>query len=157
VLTIGASNVMRTKTLHRGIVLACNVLVLASLPALAGDEKDKDKSKPVLSGVWALKEGETSIEFADKRVVKISPHGDDKVIAVVCEYTTGKEGLVKVKITGFEGKDEAKEVVKELLPVGTEFSFKWKVTKDTAKLTELKGDKVDVLKSHLEGEYREKK
>ena len=143
----------RAQQFQRGAVLAYSVFVLASLPA-AADDKDKDKLP--LAGIWALKEGETSIEFADKKVVKISPHGDNKVIAVVCDYTPGKDGLVKVKITGFEGKDEAKEVVKELLPVGTEFSFKWKVTKDTAKLTELKGDKVESLKSHLEGEYKQK-
>jgi hypothetical protein len=90
-------------------------------------------------------------------VVKISPHGDSNVIAVICEYTVDKEGLVKAKITDFEGKDKLKEMVKEMLPVGTEFSFKWKVKDDTAKLDDLKGDKVEHLKSHLEGEYGQKK
>jgi hypothetical protein len=146
---------MRAKNLRCDVLLACSFLVLASLPASGDDEKDKDK--PALSGVWVLKEGETSIEFADKKVVKISPHGDNNLIAVVCEYAVGKDGLVKAKITGFEGKDEAKQVAKESLPVGTEFSFKWKAKKDTAKLEDLKGDKVDLLKSHLEGEYNLKK
>ena len=78
------------------------------------------------------------------------------MIAVVCEYTVEKEGLVKAKITDFEGKEEAKKMVKEKLPVGTEFSFKWKVKDDTAKLDDLKGDKIEDLKSHLEGDYKKK-
>jgi uncharacterized protein (TIGR03067 family) len=113
------------------------------------------RDKLALSGVWTLKEGETKIQFSDKNVVKISPHGDNNVIVVICEYTAEKEGLVKVTITGFEGKGHAK--VKEMLPVGTDFSFKWKIKDDTAKLDGLKGDKVELLKSHLEGEYSEKK
>ena len=87
----------------------------------------------------------------------ISPHGDSKVIAVICEYTVDKAGLVKAKITELGGKDEAKKTVKEMLPVGTEFSFTWKVTDNAAKLDDLKGDKVESLKSHLEGEYNQKK
>jgi hypothetical protein len=126
---------------------------MTSLPASADDKKDKS----ALSGVWELKGGEAKIEFSDKNLVKISPHGDSKVIAVICEYTVEKEGLVKAKITDFEGKDDAKAKVKELLPVGTEFSFKWKVTDSTAKLDDLKGDKVEPLKSHLEGDYSQKK
>jgi hypothetical protein len=155
VFSKGASNMMRAKTLQCGVLLACSTFILAGLSASADDKKDKDK--PVLSGVWKLKEGETKIEFSDKNVMTISPHGDSNVIAVICEYTVGKEGLVKAKITEFGGKDEAKKVVQEMLPVGTKFSFNWKVTDDTAKLADLKGDKVDLLKSHLEGEYSNKK
>jgi hypothetical protein len=135
------------------MVLACSVFGLAGRSASADDKKDK----PALSGVWMLKEGETKIEFSDKNVVKISPHGDNKVIVVICEYAAEKEGRVKAKVTDVEGTDEAKKLVKEMLPVGTEFSFKWKVTDDTAKLDDMKGDKVEVLKSHLEGEYSKKK
>ncbi len=144
---------MRAKSLRCCVVLACSVFILASLSASADDKKDK----PALSGVWELKGGETKIEFSDKNVLKIAPHGDSAVIAVICEYTVEKEGLVKAKITDIGGKDEAKKMVKEMLPIGTEFSFKWKVTDDTAKLAELKGDKLELLKSHLEGEYRQKK
>jgi len=86
-----------------------------------------------------------------------SAHGDNKVIVVVCEYTVQKDHLVKAKITDFEGTDEAKKMVKELVPLGTEFSFHWKVKNDTAKLEDLKGDKVEHMKSHLEGEYNQKK
>ena len=146
---------MRTKNFLCGTVMACSVFFLACPLASADDKKDKDK--PALSGTWVLKGGETRIEFSDKNKVKIAPHGDNNVIAVVCEYTVEKDGLVKAKITDFEGKDEAKEVAKEMLPVGTEFSFKWKVKEGTAKLDDLKGDRVELLKSHLEGDYSQKK
>src|ERR1700687_6180982 len=87
VLTQGGPNMKRSLTLSCGVVLACSVVFLASLSALADDKKDK----PALSGTWALKGGEAKIEFADKNVVKFAPHGDSKVIAVICEYTVDKE------------------------------------------------------------------
>ena len=135
-----------------GLALACSVLILTSFTALADDKKDKG-----LSGVWELKGGELKIEFVDKKAIKIFPHGDSDVIVVLCEYTLDKEGLVKVKITGFQGKDEAKEAVKNNLPVGTQFSFKWKVKDDSSKLADVKGDQAEHLKAHLEGEYSRKK
>jgi hypothetical protein len=144
---------MRAKTLPYAVALACSAILLAGSQASADDKKD---SKPALSGDWTLKGAELRIEFCDKNVVKICPHGDDKVIAILCEYTVDKQGLVKAKVTGIEGKDEAKKVVKDLLPVGTEFSFKWKVTDDSAKLDDVKGDMAEHLKSHLEGEYKKK-
>jgi hypothetical protein len=109
-----------------------------------------------LSGTWGKKDGELKIEFADKKVMKIAPHGDSALIAIVCSYTVEKEGTVKAKITGFEGKEEAKKKVKELLPVGVKFSFKWKVKDDTAKLDGVKGKDVETLKSHLEGDFEKK-
>jgi hypothetical protein len=141
------------KVLYCGTGLVCGLLVLAGPFASADDKTEKSS----LSGIWVLKSGETKIEFCDKKVVKICPHGDDKVIAVLCEYTVEKEGLVKAKITGYEGKDEVKDIVKEKLPLGTEFRFKWLVKDGTAKLDDLKGDQVDLLKSHLEGDYSPKK
>jgi hypothetical protein len=155
VFTKGVSNMIRAKTLQCRAVLACSAFILVSLSALADDEKDKDK--PALSGVWMLKEGETKLEFSEKNVMTICPHGDSNVIAVICEYTVEREGLVKAKITDFGGKDDAKRIVKEMLPAGTEFTFKWKVTNNAAKLDDLKGDNVEQLKAHLEGEYSQMK
>jgi hypothetical protein len=146
---------MRAKTLQCGVLLACSVFTLADPPAAAGEKKDKDK--PGLSGVWMLKGGETKIEFSDKNVLKISPHGDNDVIVVICAYTAGKAGLVKAKITDFEGKDELKKKVKEMLAIGSAFTFRWQARDDTAKLGDLKGKEVELLKSHLEGEYSRRK
>jgi hypothetical protein len=133
-------------------ILACSLFVMASLSAAADDKKDR----PTLSGVWILKGGEPKIEFVDDKVVRISPHGDSAVIAVICEYTVDKAGRVKVKVTDFEGKEEVKDKLKEKLPVGTAFSFNWKVRGDTAKLDDVKGDETGLVKAHLEGEYQKK-
>jgi hypothetical protein len=139
-------------------VLMCGVLALAGLGVCAtltsADDKKDDKDKPALSGVWVQKGGELKIEFSGKDVMKVFPHGKD-VLVILCEYTVEK-GVVKAKITDFEGKnEEAKAKVKEKLPVGTEFSFEWKVKGDTARLDYQKGD--EHLKSHLEGEFEQKK
>lgn len=143
---------MRTKSLVCGMMLACSAFLLANLAAGSDTE---DREKPALSGIWTLKDGETKIEFSDHNVMTISPHGDPSVIAVVCEYTVEKEGRVQAKITDVGGKEEAKEVVKGMLPVGTEFHFIWRANRDTAKLEQVKGEKIEPLKSHLEGEYRQ--
>jgi hypothetical protein len=132
-----------------GIWLVTAFLVLVGL---AGAD---DKDKPALKGIWARTEGELKIKFADKNVMKISPHGDDDLILIACDYTLKKDGLVKAKITEIEGK--AKDKVKELLPVGLEFTFTWKAKDASATLDDVKGDKVDLLKEHLEGKFELKK
>jgi hypothetical protein len=147
---------MLRKTLSYSAVLACSVLALASLSASADDKKD-DKEKPALSGAWVKKEGELKIEFADKNVMKIAPHGDSALVAIVCAYTVEKEGLIKARVTGFEGKEEVKKMVEEKVPVGFTFSFKWKVKGDSAKLDDVTGENVEKLKSHLEGDFAQKK
>jgi hypothetical protein len=125
--------------------------------AVRAEEGAKDKEKASLSGVWMRKDAELKLDFADKGVLKIYPHGENEVIVFSCEYSLGKDGRVQVKITGVEGKEDAKEKVKERVPLGTEFSFRWKARGAAATLSDLKGDKADTLKSHLEGDYAEKK
>jgi hypothetical protein len=144
---------MLPKTLKYGLVLTCGVLALASLAATADDKKG---DKPALSGTWGKKDGELTIEFADKGVLKIAPHGDRAVIGIVCDYTAEK-GVIKAKVTGHEGKEEAKKKVQEHLPVGLELRFKWTVKGDAAKLEDVMGDKVpDMVKTHLEGDFKKK-
>ena len=140
------------RTLVCGAALACGVLALVALSAPAADKDDKDKS--AAAGVWERKEGEMKIEFADKDVLKISPHGKDELILVLCKYSIDKDGLVKAKVTELEGK--AKDKVKDAVPVGLEFTFQWKVKEDAATLDDVKGDNVEHLKSHLEGKYGKK-
>ena len=147
-------NVMEPKTLRYVAMLACGVLALASLTASADDKKS---DKPALSGTWGKKDGELKIEFPDKGVVKFVPHGDSTMLAIVCDYTVDKEGLVKVKVTAVEGKEEVTKKVQEHLPVGYQFSFKWKVTGETARLENVMGEDVAMLKSHLEGDFEQKK
>jgi hypothetical protein len=145
---------MLPKSLGYSVVLACSVLALASVSAWAEDKKG---DKPALSGTWGKKDGELKIEFADKGIMKIVPHGDSSVLAIVCSYTVEKEGRVKVEVTGFEGKEEATKRVQEHLPVGFKFTFKWKAEGNAARLDDLKGDDIEMLKSHLEGDFEQKK
>jgi hypothetical protein len=139
---------MVRKTLLCGVVLA--------LATLAAPAEEKKADKPALAGTWAKKEGELKVEFADKGVVKIVPHGDPALIVIVCDYTAEKDGMVKAKVTGFEGKDEVKKKLQDKLPVGFKFSFKWKADGDAAKLSDVAGDDVDLLKAHLEGDFEKK-
>ena len=90
--------------------------------------------------------------------MKIDPHGNGEIL-IVCNYTLEKEGLIKVKISELEGKEEIKEKVKDKVPLGLEFNFKWTVKDEKATLDNLKGDgdTIETLKSHLEGEYDSKK
>ena len=146
---------MVPKILTCALVLAYGVLVSTSMPASGGDKKG-DKS--ALSGAWSQKGGELKIEFAEKGVLKIAPHGDSAVIAIVCKYTVEKPGRVNASITGFEGnKEEAKKKIGEILPIGSKFSFTWTAKEGVARLEEVKGDNADLLKNHLVGEFEQKK
>ena len=130
--------------------LGCSAL--APRPAAADD-----KDKPAPAGTWVRKEGELKLEFVDKGVLRISPHGDKEAFTVVCSYTAAKGGRVTAKITDLEGKAELTEKAKNVVPVGSEFSFQWRVKDGTATLDDLKGEKVDALKAHLEGDFEAKK
>ena len=55
-----------------------------------------------------------------------------------------------------EGLEEAKNKIQQKLPVGSEFSFLWKVKDETAKLEDVKIENLDALKSLLEGDYVKK-
>lgn len=121
---------------------------------VSADAKDE---KPALSGKWEKKEGELTLEFAGKDELKISPHGKDDLILILCSYTVDKDGLAKCKVTGFEGKEEIQDKLKEKVPVGSEFTFKWMVNKDAATLEDVKGEKFELFKSHLEGDFTKKK
>jgi hypothetical protein len=144
--------VIARQTLTCGAVLAGVALVLVGVSAAAAGQKDK--AKPALEGLWVQQGGNLKMEFCDKQVLKISPHGDDQVILVVCSYTVAKDKRVQAKITELQGNkaDKAKEVV----PVGQEFSFTWQVKDGVATLGDLQGKNVDMLKSHLEGQFDKK-
>ena len=139
-------------TWNCGAVLAGAVLVLAGFSAPA--EGQKDKGKAALQGLWVQQGGNLKIEFCDKEVLKISPHGDDQVILVVCSYTVAKDKRIQAKITELEGNKAAK--AKEVLPVGMEFNFTWEVKDGVATLGDLQGKNVEPLKSHMEGKFDKK-
>ena len=131
-------------------VLAAAVLV--GSPAAADQKTD---AKPTLSGVWAQKGGRR-ITFV-KDVMKVSPHGDNEVVILVLKYSLEKDGLVKAKLTDVEATDEIKAKVKETIPEGLEFTFKWQAKGGTATLDDVNGEKADAVKARMEGEYTKKK
>lgn len=137
----------------RRTFLACGVAALLAPLALADDAKDKPKS-PV--GTWKKADGELVLEFVDKETLKIQPHGDKVNLAIECSYTVGKGGVLKVKVTGHEGKDEFKKKLKEVAPIGTELSFKWAADGDKAIIEDVDGKNADGLKTHLEGKFEKK-
>ncbi len=141
---------MATRTIPALALLAA--LALASLPAAGGDKGAKTAAP---EGDWQLKGGKLTLAFEGKDVLRISPHGQDQVILVVCKVSAGKDGTIKATITELEGKEKAK--AQDVLPVGTAFTFTWKAKGNTATLADVRGDKADVLKAHLEGEYEAKK
>jgi hypothetical protein len=145
------------EAVKRACALACAVLLLGALSASAGDQK-VEKTKP-LSGVWVVDGGELKLEFSGKDALKIFPHGENKVIVIICQYKIAKDKRIEAKITDFDGGEEFKQKVMELLPIGLEFNFRWTVKGDMATLADVKGakDKIDVLKSRLEAPYVEKK
>jgi hypothetical protein len=100
---------------------------------------------------------DVKLEFPDKEVLKVFPHGDKDAFAIVCSYTLGKDGVVKVKVKDYEGSDEIKEKAKNFVPVGLEFSFTWKAKDGSATLADITGEKADAIKNHLEGDYEAKK
>lgn len=143
---------MLLRTFASAAALPGVVLWLAAAGAPAGDAK----AKPALAGAWVVDGGELKIEFADKNLMKIYPHGENKVIVINCEYAVEKGKPVKAKITGFDGTDQVKQMVMQKLPIGLEFNFRWTVKDDAATLADVKGDNVELLKSRLENPYRAK-
>lgn len=137
----------------RRLFLAGGVIALLAPLVFADDKKE---AKTATAGTWKKADGELILEFVDKSTLKMQPHGDKANLAIECSYSVGKDGVVKVKITGHEGKDEFKKKLKEVAPVGTEFTFKWAADGDKATIDELEGKDVDTLKSHLEGKYEKK-
>lgn len=153
-------NLKRAMLLFVGVALLFGGASALTLPrAFAQDPRGsvqdtgEKKDKPALAGVWVHTERELKIEFSDKDVLKISPRGKDEEILVLCKYTAGKEGLVKAKITAITALDVLEEAkVKELLPIGLEFSFTWRVKSNTATL-----DNVKNVEVFLKGKYNQKK
>jgi len=148
---------MSRNTFGYGTFLICGIMALAGRPAPADDGKG-DKEKVTLSGSWKNKDAEPKLElkFSGEHALTIYPHGEDFDFHVDCSYTVAKDGLVKVKITSVGGKQDVVDKVKEALPAGKEFEFKWKAEVDTAKLESVQGEDIELLKDHLEGDYAKK-
>jgi hypothetical protein len=109
--------------------------------------------RPALSGAWQKKDAEPRLEFVGADALTIFPHGDNVDFRVNCSYTVTKEGMVRAKVTGLDGRRDVVEKAKGALPVGLEYRFEWRVNGDAATLDGLKGEGVEHAKGQLEGEY----
>ncbi len=143
---------MMRNLIGRRALLACAALILAGGRAWADDKGDK----PGPSGTWEKKDAEPKLEFSAGDKLTIRPHGDNMDLRIECSYTVTKDGLVKAKVKGIDGPEKVVEHVKELVPVGFEFQFKWKAEEGAATLDAVEGKDVDPLKAPLEGEYARK-
>lgn len=137
---------------ERRLFLACGVAALLTPLAFADDKKEGKAP----TGTWKQKDGESVIEFVDKDVLKLLPHGDKADIAIECSYSVGKDGVVKVKVTGHAGKDEFKKKLEAAVPLKSEFRFKWTADGDTASIDEFEGKDLEGVKSRIEGKYEKK-
>src|SRR5438132_4647995 len=91
-----------------------SVVLAGILTLVAPWVRAEDKKAALPPGVWGLQGGEMKLEFADKNVLKLYPHGSAEVVSVVCAYTV-KDGRVKAKITELEGT--ARDKVQQVLPL----------------------------------------
>jgi hypothetical protein len=139
----------------RNVLVAAGLAVVIALhghsPRAAGDDKKAEGP----AGTWVKKGADIKVEFPEKEILKVYPHGDSGFI-VICSYTLGKDGVVKAKIKDYEGSAEIKEKAKNALPVGLEFEFTWTVKDGAGKLDDVKGEKTEPIKNHLEGDYEKK-
>jgi RNA polymerase sigma factor (sigma-70 family) len=124
----------------------------SSEPANIDDKSDKDKQAP--TGVWIKKDGdlEFKLDFSEKGMLKIDLRHGDKGGVITCEYSPEKDGILKAKIT----KVEAIDHIKDNVPEGAEFKFKWTAKDNTATLEEMESKKAPIMK-HLEGKFEQKK
>jgi hypothetical protein len=147
--------IMPRNTLCFGTLLVCGIFALAARPSSTDGAKD-DKEKTSLSGSWEKKDAEPKLKFTTEGELTIYPHGDSLNIQIECSYTVTKEGLVKAKVKSHGGDEKVVEQVKNVVPVGMEFKFKWKVDGEAATLGDVEGEDADHVKARLEGDYAKK-
>lgn len=124
--------------------------------ASSADDAKDDKDKPSLSGSWEKKDAEPKLKFTKEGELTIYPHGDNLNLQIECTYTVTKGGLVKAKVKSLGGEEDVVEKAKNVVPVGMEFEFKWKVDGEAATLDEVDGKDADHVKARLEGDYAKK-
>jgi hypothetical protein len=146
---------LRSAITYRTLQVCC-VVALACRLSLADDGKGSKDDKPKPSGTWEKTDAEPKLEFSGDDKLTIFPHGDNLKFQIDCSYTVTEDGLVKVKITQITGDEKVVEQAKASVPIGLEFQFKWKVEGETAKIDDLDGKDVDLVKERLEGEYTKK-
>jgi len=132
------------RLLAAGIALA-----LVVVPAAA---QDKKKEKPASTWVREANDLVITYEFGKDTLKVTAFHGDDGAI-FTCKTKIDKEGVVMATVTEATEKGNFPPTPKK----GFEFSFKWKVSGDTATLSDFKWEGLpEDAKGVVEGEYKKK-
>ena len=115
--------------------------------------EDKKDEQP-LKGSWVREaEGiELGFQFKTKDEMIITAKTGANGVTITSKYTV-KDGQVSGEVT--EVKEEGEFPAKP--PKGYKMKFKFKVEKDTAKLSDYEADNAEQVKPIIEGDYKPKK
>ena len=136
-----------------------NVLAVGLVAGLASSGPPSravgdDKKAEGPTGTWVKKGIDVKLEFPEKEVLKVYLHGDG--VAHCDLLLHAREGRAREgEDQGLrrEGRDQGS---KTALPVGLEFQFTWTVKDGAGKLDDVKVEKTEPIKNHLEGDYEKK-
>src|SRR5947209_19180363 len=90
----GSQHMMTRRTL-----LGLGVALIWSLLPRTPRGQAVEREDKTLTGTWTRKEGELRLEFSDRDVLSISPHGKDEFVLIRCKYTADPSGIGKSKVT----------------------------------------------------------
>ena len=117
-------------------------------------QADDKKEEQPLKGSWVRTAEDLEIGFQFKtkdELIVTAKHGDNGV-TITCKYTV-KDGQVSAEVT--EVKEQGEFPAKP--PKGYKMKFKFKIEKDTAKLSDYEADNAEQVKPIIEGDYKPKK
>lgn len=140
------------------LLLALAAVVLVGGWALAADEKKPadDKKADAPSGVWVKKtdEGLTlQLDFTKKDVLVVTASVEGNSLTMTTALTAGKDGKWTAKMTKAETKGDFPFMPSDKY----EFSFKVKVEKDKATLSDYTANEhEEEAKGVVQGEYKKK-
>lgn len=129
---------------------AAAIVVAVAFSATAEDKKEA----PELKGAWTktVEGAELTFKFAAKDKLIVVVEADGKSCTLICKLSTDKDGKHSAEVTEVTNKDFPDPPAK-----GYKFAFKFKVEKDTAKLSDFEADNADQVKAIVEGDYKKKK
>ena len=115
--------------------------------------EDKKDEQP-LKGSWVKEaEGiEIGFQFKTKDELIVTAKHDSNGVTMTCKYSV-KDGQVSAEVT--EVKEMGDFPAKP--PKGYKMKFKFKIEKDTAKLSDYEADNAEQVKPIIEGDYKSKK
>jgi hypothetical protein len=123
------------------------VLVVATAAVCAAHAQQT--AQPI-SGTWKKTVGEVTLSFQFKgRALHFSMTEGNKSLDAFADFGTSKDGFVFGRINKLDknGIDDGPEV-------GSLFSFRYEMTKDTLTVSELRGTDSEQAKNLVQGEYK---